>query len=134
MTEKENENNETELNCSIVEITNNNYTLQCEGENNVTYNLNNAMSIIENEILIISFDNNTNNKIIFESTGNADTKSNYKYYFAGRKTNLSGGAIVAIILSIVLVLVALVFTYIYLSKRGTKREKDSTYDGMNIKI
>ena len=90
------------------------------------------MSIIENEILIISFDNNTNNKIIFELTGN--DKSNYKYYFAGRKTNLSGGAIVTIIISIVLVLVALVFTYIYLSKRGTKREKDSTYDGMNIKI
>ena len=43
------------------------------------------MSIIENEILIISFDNNTNNKIIFELTGNDNTKPNYKYSFAGEK-------------------------------------------------
>ena len=133
MTEVENGNNETELNCSIVEIINNNYTLQCEGENNVTYNMNNAMSIIEKEILIILFDNNTNNKIVFELNDKTNTKSNSRLYFFSTKSNFNAGILVAIILSLVLVSVALVFAYIYLGKRNPKEERGTTSEITIIK-
>ena len=131
MTEVENGNNETELNCCIVEIINNNYTLQCEGENNVIYNLNNAISIIEKEILIISFNNNTNNKIVFELNDN--TKSNSNLSLSKKKSNFNAGILVAIIVPLVLVFVALVFALIYLRKRNTKKESVSSSDIWKIK-
>ena len=130
MIEYKNGNNETELNCSIVKIINNNYTLKCEGENNVTYNLNNAISIIEKEILIISFDNDTNNKIVFELNDNTNTKSNFKLSILRRKRSLNAVAMIIIILSVVFVLASLVFAFIYLRKRNPKKEKDGNSDMM----
>ena len=132
MSEVEKENKETELNCSIIEIINDNYTLRCKGDKNINYNLKNAMSIIENEILLISFDENANSNILFESSSN--TVPNHRYFFSRSNGNLNIGAIVAIILCIILVLVTFVVVYICLNKRKPNNENITESSVRNINI
>ena len=53
----------TELNCKIIDVIINNYIIQCEANEYGNYSLFNAISIIENDILFINFDNIENSKI-----------------------------------------------------------------------
>jgi len=123
ITEFEKEKMKVELNCSIFDIINNNYTLRCKGDENITYNLKNGMSIIENEILLISFDNNANSTIIFETS--TKEKSYRKYFYSRSNGNLNTGAIIAIILGILEAIVALVVAYVCINK-GKLKDGDHT--------
>ncbi len=48
-----------------MEINGSNYTLNCKGEKNILYDLQNAISIIDNDILIVNFDENVTSEIKF---------------------------------------------------------------------
>jgi len=56
--EYENKTEEKLLKCKIIDIIENNYTLSCIGSKNTNISLENAMSVIEDEILMIHFDEN----------------------------------------------------------------------------
>ena len=120
-TNDENITKETQLNCTIIEIIEKNYTINCKrnSENN-NYNLQNAISIYEDEILVINFNNRTNSSITFEN------ENKYRrYYFNNKKENLSSGGIVAIILVMIAVIISLIFSFTFLRRNETNRVKRS---------
>ena len=61
----ENENKETAINCNVIDINNNNYIIQCKVNENKNYTLQNGISIIGDEILLINFDNYDDSRISF---------------------------------------------------------------------
>ncbi len=112
----ENEVNQAELNCSIVDIIDNNYTLNCKRETaNTNYELQNAISYIDDEILLINFDEGAKSNISFEST------NIYRRYSISNKSgSLNAGGIIAIILAIIVAIIALIAAFIFLRKDNTK--------------
>ena len=118
----ENEMNkfEDEIKCSIINIFNSNYTLNCEGKEGFLYDLEAAISFIGNEILIINFDDNINRKIKFNSL-----RSNLYFKNKNSKNGISPAAIVAIIIVSIFVIGLLILIHIYLRKiRNEKQKKD----------
>ena len=110
-----NERNQVELNCSIVDIIDNNYTLNCERKTkNANYNLQNAISYIDDEILIINFDEGVNSTISYESTNKY-----YRYRFP-KTGSLNAGAIIAIILAIIATIAAVIAAFIFLKKNRSQ--------------
>ena len=116
-TENEAETGEGEINCTVIDIIDNNYTLNCLGDKNVNYSLQNSMAFIDDEMLILNFDENENSTMYFEDENN-------KYLgikFFNKNEGLNAGGIVAIILVIILVLAAFIAVFICLRKpRETK--------------
>ena len=106
---------ETELNCSIIDIIDNNYTLSCEGAKNVNYSLQNSMSFIKNEILLISFDKDEDGYLVYNTSENK--KSFPRLFFSKKNGKINTGGIVAIILAFVAVVVFLLFTFKCLRKK-----------------
>ena len=76
-----NETEKVELDCNITDIINNNYIISCgkEIENN-NYNLQNAISFIEDEVLIVNFDKGANSNISFE-----EENEYYRYGFSKKQ-------------------------------------------------
>ena len=85
---------EEEANCTIVNINDSNYNLNCLGEKNILYNLQSAVSFFNNDTLLINFDENTTSKIIFNTSRVRKKDTN----------GLSAGAILVMILVIVFIL------------------------------
>ena len=52
-----------ESKCTIIDINGSNYTLNCQGERNILYNLQNAVSFINNDSLVINFEQNAHVKL-----------------------------------------------------------------------
>ena len=122
----ENKIEEKVLQCNIIDIIGNNYTLSCIGIKYTNFSLANAMSVIDDEILIIRFDENANNTILYNTDEN---KYIYNRRFIHSKSGkLGAGGIVAIILACVAVVAALTLTYFCIKKedKGMKENKTST--------
>ena len=118
-----NKTEEKVLQCNIVDITGNNYTLSCLGIKNTNFSLANAMSVIDDEVLIIRFDENANSTII---NYNDENKNTYIRRFIHNKGGkLGAGGIVAIILASVAVVAALALTY-FCFKKGDKGMQETT--------
>ena len=118
--ESETENKTTELNCTVGDIKGDNYTLICNITENIKYDLQNSLSIIDSEILFINFDNNENNVVLNETE-----KLNFRNYRKKSK-GLSTGAIVSIILaSIVAVASVIGFAYFGAEKKKILSETNS---------
>ena len=112
LVKSEKEKTKDEINCNVADNDITKYTLNCNIiDNTINYNLNNSMSIMDNEILIINFEDG--NSITNKSNTN---KSNRKYYFKS-SSGISSGAIVAIILCPILALTS-VIAIIYCSKKN----------------
>ena len=107
----------TDSNCIIIKINENSYTLNCELKDNMNGDLQSAISFInDEEILLVNFD-----------SGNSTiTKNNpYKKYFS-KTSSLKSGEIVAIILTIVFVLAAIIGIIIYLKNRKNHDKNESS--------
>ena len=115
-----------EINCSIIDLINNNYTLKCKGNNNEYYNLQNALSINNDEILIIIFDDGDNSTISFEA------EKEYRVNLSNKKRNLSAGVIVAIILVILFAIASIIDIAIYICFRKEKNIKDDDSTVKNL--
>jgi len=129
--EYENKTEEKQLECSIIDITENNYTLSCIGIKNTNFSLVNAMSVIDDEILIIHFDENENNTILYYSDEN---KNLFTRGFRNSKSGKIGaGGIVAIIFACAAIIAALILTYLCCKKdkAGEIENKESTI--LNLK-
>ena len=105
-----------EVNCTFININDPNYTLNCLARINILYNLQSAISFLENDILVINFDENITSEIIFYSGSNNLRKKDTSYLRA------------EIIVSIVLPLVIILFTLIVLIVRRKKRYKEKSHD------
>ena len=119
--EVDNNTQEVNTNCKIIDIIDNNYTLNCEGEKNVKYNLQTAVSIIENDLLVINFDDGADCQIILDSSS-----TNYGKFYYKKDGGISIGVIVIIILFSILLLVSLIITVIYIIKRNRKNNLSNT--------
>ena len=101
-----------ESNCTIIDIISSNYTLNCQREENILYNLQNAVSFIDKDVLVINFQQNKTSEIIFSSYS-------ISYRFKKLK-GLSAGAIVAIVLVPIIVLVSLIGFILFTKRNKTQ--------------
>ena len=91
----ENENKETKINCNVIDINNINYIIQCKVNDNKNYTLQNGISIIGDEILLINFDDIKNSTITFNSSENKDVET------SKISAKMGGGSVLAIILILI---------------------------------
>ncbi len=87
------------LNCSIIDIINNNYTLNCQGDKNVNYDLQKSMATIDNEILILNFEEYENSNIAFN---NKTSKSLIYNIFRNSTTIIIALIAILIVIGIIL--------------------------------
>ena len=128
------ENNKTEsqneitkeINCITTDIINNKYTLDCQINDENIYNLQSAVSIIEDGILIINFDNimNENQKgLVFypePDNGNQILFNNSK-----KSKGIGAGAIVAIILAILVALASVIIITIFSVRKNHQKDLEN---------
>ena len=115
-----------EINCITTDILNNKYTLDCQINDENIYNLQSAVSIIEDGILIINFDNNMNeNKkgLVFypeSDNGNQTLPHNPK-----KSKGIGAGAIVAIILAILVALASVIIITIFSVRKNHQKDLEN---------
>ena len=116
---------EADINCTISKIKDSNYTLSCQGEKDILYNLQSAVSFIDNnDLLLVNFDENTTSEIIFH---------HYRLNFKRTSNGISTGAIVAIVLGLNVVLAGII-TFIIFRIRSKGKTKQQDYTDSNIII
>ena len=126
----ENKTEEKVLQCNIIDITGNNYTLSCFGIKDTNFSLTNAMSVIGDEVLIIRFDENANSTIIDYSDENTTTYN--RWFNRSKSSGLGTGSIVAIILACVAAVAALTLA-IFCIRKGDKGMKENmTSTNLNL--
>ena len=107
-----NEQTKDEIYCNLADNDITKYTLNCNINNNtVNYNLKNSMSVMDNGILMINFEDD--NCIINKS----DINKSVRRYYSKSRSGINSGAIVAIILCSIVAFAA-VITIIYYSKKN----------------
>ena len=114
--EKDKNKTQVESNCTIIDIIGSNYTLNCQGQKNILYNLQSAVSFIDKDLLVINFEQNTTSEIIFDS----NSINNINYRMKDLKSP-SAGAIVAIVLVPIIVLVSLIVLFIFIKKNKSQK-------------
>ena len=84
-----------EINCTVIDITDNNYTLTCQAKENIEYVLQSSISFIDEGILLINFDMDIqgNETILYPQI---ETKES-RYYHYNKLKGLKVGPILAII-------------------------------------
>ena len=128
------ENNKTEsqneitkeINCITTDIINNKYTLDCQINDENIYNLQSAVSIIEDGILIINFDNNMNeNKKGLVFYPESDNGNQTLFYNSKKSKGIGAGAIVAIILAILVVLASVIIITIFSVRKNHQKDLEN---------
>ena len=118
----ENSENEEEItkeaDCTVTNINNDKYTLDCTAKDKNTYNLQSAMSIIDDkDILLVNINKNGNN----DDNGTIldpyieDDVQNVKYHYK-KSGGIGAGAIVCIVLACVAALAAVITAILCLKK------------------
>ena len=144
------ENNETETeneisketNCIVSDIINNTYVLDCKINDNSIYNVQSAVSVIEDGILVINIDQKIQKGIVYNPVSKDDNDDNndndndeqITLFHSKKSKGLSSGAIVAIILASIVALAAVIaIIIIFVRKRNGKYvNSDSTIKGLNM--
>jgi hypothetical protein len=109
-TDSEGDNNE--INCRIIDNTLEKYTLNCKLDDNTKYDLNNSLSVIDNDILLINFEENS---IITYGT-NSSQYNNHRLYYK-KNSGLNAGAIVAIILVPIVALALIIAGFTFFRRK-----------------
>jgi hypothetical protein len=132
--EYNNSTKEEQIECSIIDIIEDNYTLSCIGIKDTNFSLKNSMSVIEDEILIIKFGEGENTTILYYIDTD-ETKTRYSLKFFNSKSGgIGAGGIVAIILACLAAIAALIAAY-YCMKKESKKPKSIQESTMsNLKI
>ena len=134
----ENSENEEEItkeaDCTVTNINNDKYTLDCTAKDKNTYNLQSAMSIIDDkDILLVNINKNGNN----DDNGTIldpyieDDVQNVKYHYK-KSGGIGAGAIVGIVLACVAALAA-VITAILCLKKSPNSTTNIDSDKVNIR-
>ena len=117
-----------QLNCTIFSASGNNYTVNCPSNGKNDYDFQNAISYIESDILLINVDYLTNSS----STGQEPEENEIAYHKLRNKssTGLNGGAIAAIIIAPIIVVIALVAIILF-TRKTTNVDIQNNLDGTN---
>ena len=127
----ENEDEVTkEADCTVTDISNDKYTLDCTTTDKSTYDLQSAMSINDNKILLVNIDeaNNEDGTVLDPYTEDDVQVKNYSKKSGG----IGAGAIVGIVIACVAVLAAVLTTILCLKKSPNNISNNNT-DIVNIK-
>ena len=119
-----------EIKCIVISMKNYNYTLDCELYSKGIYNYQSALSIINDGILVINFDNiiNENEKALVNYEPE-DVKPNIK-----KSKRISTGAIVGIILGSLALLAGIIIAIIFIRKKNKKEIKNENPSIQQLKI
>ena len=121
---------EADINCNIAKINDSNYTLSCQGEKDILYNLQSAISFFDNnDLLVVNFDENTTSEIIFNSSSLF-----YRSNFKKNSNGISTGVIVAIVLCSIVVLAGLITSFILLKRGKGKARQNNIRDSTILKL
>ena len=129
--ESENEDLLSEINCTIIDIINNNYKFNCQRKKGEKFDLDNSLFITNDDIILINFDNTTNTTTTINYE-DSETTSN-RIYLSKKKEELSTGAIVAIVLVLAFAIVSFIVAMIYLRKDKPDDKKEVSSAVVNIK-
>lgn len=124
------EKNNAELNCSFIDIINNNWTLCCQGDINANYDLQNSMTIIDDEILILNFDENENSNILFSKE--KSEISNNKFFRKSKDKN--NVLIVIVVVIVIIVVLAAIIATIFIFLRKQKQKKGTFEESSILKV
>ena len=128
LVKSENEQTKEEINCNIADNDTSKYTLNCNIINNtISYNLNNSMSLMDNDILLINFEDD--NSIINKS----DIIKSTKRYYSKSNSGIGPGAIVAIILCSIFALTS-VIAIIYCSQKKNIKNSEQNNEASSIGV
>ena len=122
-----------EANCTVIDIKNDKYTLDCKTADKNRYNLQSAISIIDKEILLVNIEdieNYEDDDAIFEPYKEDDVQS--IRYFSKRSKGIGAGAIVGIVLACVVALASVIAAILCLRK-SPNNVPDNNSDLVNIK-
>ena len=128
--ESENEDLLSEINCTIIDIINNNYKFNCQRKKGEKFDLDNSLFITNDDVILINFDNTTNTTTI--NYEDSETTSN-RIYLSKKKEGLSTGTIVAIALVLAFAIVSFIVAMIYLRKDKPDGKKEVSSAVVNIK-
>ena len=119
-----------EIKCIVISMKNYNYTLDCELYSKGIYNYQSALSIINDGILVINFDNiNNENEKALVNYDPEDVKPNIK-----KSKRISTGAIVGIILGSLALLAGIIIAIIFIRKKNKKEIKNENPSIQQLKI
>ena len=98
---------EKEINCTVIDVIDNNYTLTCRVKENIEHDLQSSISFIDEGIILINFDkviqgNETNETIFYPQI---ETKGS-RYYHYNKSRGLNVGSILAIIFALLAAILA----------------------------
>ena len=136
--ENNNYNLTNEIKCIIKSILRNNYVLNCEINYENKYNLQSAVSIITDGILLINFENtiieDEKAEVTYKKSENDEAKNNGYFYKKSKSKGINVGVIIGIIVGCVVLLGTIIFAFIYLKKRHKKKaDKDPSSSEIAIK-
>ena len=121
---------EADINCNIAKINDSHYTLSCQGEKDILYNLQSAVSFLDNnDLLLVNFDENTTSEIIFNFSSLF-----YRSNFKKNSNGISTGVIVAIVLCSIVVLAGLITSFILLKRGKDKARQNNIKDSTIFKL
>jgi len=124
----------TEVNCTIMNILGNNYTLDCKANETISCDLQSSISYVDNDdILLANFGKNINSIINFDK--DIETNNiNKKFYYSKKLGSIKPGVIAAIVIISILVVAAIISMIYYNKKKGKESHKstDSTLYNFNI--
>ena len=120
-----------EADCTVTNITKDDYTLNCTMTGTNTYNIQSAVSIIDDGILLINFnDINDENQSLVNTTG--DHITNLRNYSKESK-EISSGAIVGIVFACIVAVATIISIVLCLRKHPNKFNiDDSTISKIQI--
>jgi len=116
ITNSSSQQDKKEINCRIVDTTLAKYTLNCRLNDNIKYDLNNSLSVVDDDILLVSFEDNS---IITYDT-NTSEYTNHRIFYK-KSSGLSAGAIVAIILVPVIALALIISAFFFFKRKNNDK-------------
>ncbi|MEE3344953.1 MAG: hypothetical protein VZS44_12720, partial [Bacilli bacterium] len=109
-----------EVQCNISNITRNNYILYCKSNEIFTGELQNAISFIDNnDLLLLNFANINDSIIDIEANTNSRT------FFIKNGSKLGAGTIVGIIIPIIAVIALIIFLVFHLRNKNKRVAYDA---------
>ena len=121
MNSASNDKTQIEANCNIADIIGNNYTLNCKSNENIEGDLQSAISFIDDDILIINFNEITDSEIELET--NSTSLSGSGRFSRKKSGGLNAGAIVGIILALVIAIISIIAVMIYCKKENHNKHE-----------
>ena len=117
-----------EVDCTFNKIGIDSYRLNCKANKTIESDLQSAISIIDQGILLINFKNRTDTIIKLEK------QNSYQSLFLNEKSGLKPGVIVALIIALFVSLSSIIFIFIYFRKRNKKKQNKSPDNSSIIPI